>query len=102
MYTLTYLRTRLQYVRDKPKHIIEKNRPDKPIKRTGLRPIRSERRLHCKTVKASVAKKRDCCTKTVSAADKIRCYENQTYDQAGVVPHFPLVAPCDIQRTYQL
>jgi hypothetical protein len=53
------LMTRVQNVLDRPNAIIEKNRPDRPIKRTGFRPMRSERRLQWRTVSASVAKKRD-------------------------------------------
>lgn len=51
--------TSVQNVRDKPNSIIEKLNPESPIRSTGLRPIRSDRRDQWKTVSASVAKKSD-------------------------------------------
>jgi hypothetical protein len=53
------LTTNVQKVLERPKAIIEKNKPERPIKRTGLRPMRSESRLQWSTVRASVAKKMD-------------------------------------------
>jgi len=44
---------------ESPKLVIESVSPSSPITSTGLRPIRSERRPHCKINTASVKKKRD-------------------------------------------
>lgn len=44
---------------ESPKLVIDNVSPSNPIKSTGLRPMRSESRPHCKTKQASVRKKRD-------------------------------------------
>lgn len=56
---LTDLTTRVQKEVERPKQSIEMPTPNKPIMRTGLRPMRSERRLHFNTVNDSVIKKSD-------------------------------------------
>jgi len=46
---------------ERPKLVMERTSPSSPIVSTGLRPIRSESRPHCKTNMASVRKKSDSC-----------------------------------------
>ena len=55
-----YLITSPQKVVESPKQNIEIDRPKSPIRMTGLRPIRSDNRLQCNIVKASVRKNNDC------------------------------------------
>jgi hypothetical protein len=54
-----HLRISPDSVLDNPKQSIDRESPNIPNKRTGLRPIRSDVRLHCKMVSAWVAKKSD-------------------------------------------
>ena len=56
----TCLKTAPQYDVDSPKLYIDKERPNNPVRRIGLRPTTSESLLHSKTVTAWVAKKMDC------------------------------------------
>ena len=58
-YQATYLSTTPQNVLDSPKQYIEIDRPKRPVRSTGLRPIRSERRLRWKIVQASVMKNKE-------------------------------------------
>jgi hypothetical protein len=55
--------TNAQNVRDSPKQSMEMADPNKPTNRIGFRPIRSEARLHCRTVIASVIKNKLSCGK---------------------------------------
>ena len=54
------LNTNPQKVLDRPKQYIEMDKPNKPIKMTGFRPIWSDTRLQCSTVSACVAKNSEC------------------------------------------
>ena len=51
-----YLAASAQNVRDKPNMRVVTTSPSVPLRRTGLRPIKSERRLHCNMVTASPTK----------------------------------------------
>lgn len=57
---LKHLITNPQKLFDKPKQYIEMDKPNKPVKITGFRPIWSESRLQCNTVRACVAKNNEC------------------------------------------
>ena len=57
----TYLITRLQKFVERPKHSIEIQAPSSPMDNTGLRPMRSDNRLHLSTVSACATKNRDSC-----------------------------------------
>ena len=50
-----YLITKAANVRERPKQSIDKALPIKPIRRTGLRPIRSDILPHCRMVAACTA-----------------------------------------------
>ena len=50
----TYLKTSPQKVVESPKQNIEIDSPKSPIRMMGFRPIRSDIRLQCSTVKAMV------------------------------------------------
>lgn len=56
-----YLMTSDQNDRDSPKQTTDRQRPNKPVRSTGLRPMRSDKRLHWSTVQACVAKNSDSC-----------------------------------------
>ena len=55
-----HLITNPRKVFDKPKQYIETDKPNKPVKMTGFRPIWSDTRLQCSTVRACVAKNNEC------------------------------------------
>ena len=59
MKTQSNLITRVENVRDNPKNNMDKIVPTIPNMRTGFLPIRSDVRLHWKTVIASVTKNND-------------------------------------------
>jgi hypothetical protein len=44
---------------DKPKHIMDRERPKSPTRRTGFRPSLSESRPHCRIKRDSIRKKND-------------------------------------------
>jgi len=52
--------TAAQYVLDSPNAYMDSDNPKRPVRTTGLRPTRSDKRLQCKTVKASIAKNIEC------------------------------------------
>ena len=45
---------------DNAKQYMESERPNRPVRMTGFRPIWSDSLLQCRIVHASVAKNRDC------------------------------------------
>ena len=51
-----YLAANAQNVRDSPNRMVATTKPRVPLRRTGLRPIISERWPHCNTVEASPKK----------------------------------------------
>ena len=53
LYGSIYLSTKAVNVRERPKQSIDKTVPIRPMRRTGLRPIRSDTLPHCRTVEAS-------------------------------------------------
>jgi hypothetical protein len=54
------LRTSPKKVLDRPKQYIEIDNPNNPVKMTGFRPMWSDIRLQWRTVRACVAKNREC------------------------------------------
>lgn len=52
-------RTRPMKVRERPKKVMERVMPRTPVRRTGFRPMRSERRPHWRTESDWAAKKTD-------------------------------------------
>lgn len=117
-----HLRINPSSVLDNPKQSIDRESPNIPSKRTGLRPIRSEVRLHCKMVSAWVAKKRDSYHGFGKVVTR-KCYDkrnlrsaphNTLYDQKKSISilltcikslsptNFPLIAASDVQLTDEL
>lgn len=57
---LTNLKTKPQKVLERPKQYMDTDNANKPTRITGLRPMRSDVLLHCRTVRAWARKNRDC------------------------------------------
>lgn len=92
---LTDLTTRVQKEVERPKQSIERPTPNKPIIRTGLRPMRSERRLHFNTVSDSEMKKSDSWYHQSHITLCVRS-NNMTYYNSSVITDCCIVTTSDI------
>ena len=81
---------------------IESEIPNRPVRTTGFRPIRSESLLQCRTVHAWVAKNKDCWDPNRSSSKLIqRQNEPVAYHYSNIIADFRIVLR-NVQTPYEL
>lgn len=98
----SHLITSVTKVFESPKHNMEIQRPAVPMSRTGLRPTWSDKRDHCMTNRASVAKNMDSWPHYWKSREGSRDAWFRTYNQTGVISDLSLIPSCDVQLTDEL
>lgn len=98
----SHLITSVTKVFESPKHNMEIQRPAVPMSRTGLRPTWSDKRDHCMTNRASVAKNMDSWPHYWKSREGSRDAWFRTYNQTSVISDLSLIPSCDVQLTDEL
>ena len=81
---------------------MESERPNRPKRITGFRPIWSESLLQYKTVHAWVAKNKECWKPNRAAFQRNNCLSGSVaYHDSNIVANFGIVL-CNVQTPYQL
>ena len=97
-----HLITSPQKVLDRPKQYIEADKPNNPVKMTGFRPMWSENRLQCNTVRACVAKNKECCDMKKLTLKPRMGRRLMTHQQSYIISNLSFVAIRDANVPYQL